>query len=224
MESRVAVVAGSTGLIGSLLIKKLLDEPRYDKVIALTRRPLGLHHIKLQEMNVDFRTLCHQPLDFSVNDAYCCLGTTMKKAGSKDAFFEVDFTFALRFAEWALENKASQLLLVSSLGANPNSLFYYNRVKGDLEAAIEQLRYRSLHIFRPSLLLGSRDDSRLGEGLGQAFAKIFNPLIPDNYKGIPAEDVAEAMLRMALDHNHRGVYLHESEQIHQMSACRGVSA
>lgn len=222
METRVAVVAGSTGLIGSHLIKKLLDNPAYDKVIALTRRPLGLHHQKLQEMDVSFQSLCNIPLDFSINDAFCCLGTTMKKAGSRAAFYQVDFTFALRFAEWALENRASKILLVSSVGANPNSFVFYNRVKGELEAVIEQLKYRSVHIFRPSLLLGERSESRLGENVGKTISKWFDPLIPEKYKGIKATEVADAMMRMAVENHINGIFIHESDQIHQMSVCKGV--
>ncbi len=222
MESKVAVVAGSTGLVGKELVLQLLADPAYDRVIALTRRPLGIFHKKLDEKMVSFDKLCDIPLDFTIDDAFCCLGTTIKKAGSKSTFYQTDFTFALRFAEWALENRASKFLMVSSLGANPNSIVFYNRVKGELEATIEQLKYRSIHIFRPSLLLGKRTENRLGEDMGKLFNKVFALMIPNRYKGILASEVAQAMVRMAVENHSRGIFFHESEQIHQMSVCKGV--
>ncbi|OIN56914.1 oxidoreductase [Arsenicibacter rosenii] len=193
--SKVALVLGATGLVGDQLTHRLIDSMEYDKVKVLTRRPLSWQHPRLQEISFDFDH--PNGLLTQADDIFCCLGTTIKKAGSKDAFRKVDYQYPLDIARLGLEQGARQFALVSSMGADSTSSFFYNRVKGDLERDLAALGYRALLIFRPSLLLGNRGEFRLGERIGAGFMRLMAPLIPARYKGIEAAKVANAMFRTA---------------------------
>jgi uncharacterized protein YbjT (DUF2867 family) len=211
---KTALIAGSTGLIGKQLLTLLLSTNRYDKVIALTRHDLGFTHRKLVELKVDFSQLDQYADKLVADDVFCCLGTTMTKAKSKQKFYEVDFTYPLRLAVATKLNNAKQYLIVSALGANKKSAMYYNRVKGEAEEAIGNLGFESLHILRPSLLLGSRDEQRPGEDAAKTFYKFFGFLIPTKYKGIDASAVARAMLHYA-SQQQPGKFIHESREMQQ---------
>jgi uncharacterized protein YbjT (DUF2867 family) len=192
---KTALIVGATGLIGGHLTRKILNHPSYAKVKVLVRKSLDFQHPKLEQIIVDF----DKP-DASVvvaDDVFCCLGTTMKQAGSKEAFYKVDFTYPLEIAKAALQNRAKQYLIVTAMGADAKSMFYYNRVKGEIEKALTNLNYPTLLIFRPSLLLGERKESRAGEGFATIIMKTFDFLIPAKYKAVKGETVAEAMLAMA---------------------------
>lgn len=190
-----ALVVGATGLIGDLLTHRLLDSAYYETVTVLVRRPLGWSHPRLREQLVDFDAPA--PLTDPVDDAFCCLGTTMKKAGSKGAFQKVDYQYPLDVARLARQAGATQYAIVTSMGADPDSSFFYNRVKGEIERDLAALDYPTLLIYRPSLLLGERHESRLGERLAESAMRLLNPLIPAKYKGIDASRVASAMLKTA---------------------------
>lgn len=207
---KTALVVGATGLIGNLLTHRLVDSPAYEKVKVLVRHSLGWQHPHLQEIQYDFDH--PNGLLVQADDIYCCLGTTMKKAGSKEAFQKVDYQYPLDVAKRALVNQAQKFLLVSSMGANPNSSFFYNRVKGELERDLTALNYPTLLIFRPSLLLGERKEFRLGERIGEGLMKLLNPLIPGKYKGVQVESVANAMLRKA-QLELTGTHIFESDQL-----------
>ncbi|RRB02285.1 oxidoreductase [Larkinella rosea] len=207
---KTALVVGATGLIGNLLTHRLVDSSAYEKVKVLVRHSLGWQHPHLQEIQYDFNH--PNGLLIQADDIYCCLGTTMKKAGSKEAFQKVDYQYPLDVAKRALVNRAKQFLLVSSMGANPNSSFFYNRVKGELERDLMALNYPALLIFRPSLLLGDRKEFRLGERIGESLMKLFNPLIPARYKGVQVDSVANAMSQKA-QLGLTGTHIFESDQL-----------
>ncbi|GAB3929207.1 oxidoreductase [Larkinella terrae] len=207
---KTALVVGATGLIGNLLTHRLVDSPAYEKVKVLVRHSLGWQHPHLQEIQYDFDH--PNGLLVQADDVFCCLGTTMKKAGSKEAFQKVDYQYPLDVAKRALVNRAKQFLLVSSMGANPSSSFFYNRVKGELERDLTALNYPALLIFRPSLLLGERKEYRLGERIGEGLMKLFNPLIPARYKGVQGTSVANAMLQKA-QRGLAGTHIFESDQL-----------
>jgi uncharacterized protein YbjT (DUF2867 family) len=209
---KTALVAGSTGLIGKQLLMLLLATNRYDKVIALTRHDLKIEHPKLKEIKVDFSILDQYADKLVADDVFCCLGTTMKKAKTKERFYEVDFTYPLRMAVATKLAGASQYFLVSALGANKKSSVYYNRVKGEVEEAITNLGFNALHIMRPSLLLGERDEKRSAEDAAKAVYKYLGFLIPQKYKGIEAATVARAMLHFAANEQ-KGTFIHESPSI-----------
>ena len=212
-SSKTALVVGATGLIGNLLTHQLLESSLYGKINVLVRKPLTWKHARLQEIKYDFDR--PNGLLIQADDIFCCLGTTMKKAGSREAFQQVDYQYPMDVARQGLANGASQFTIVTSMGADPNSTFFYNRVKGEVERDLTALNYPTLLIFRPSLLLGNRTgDSRLGERLAEGAMRLFAPLIPAKYKGIEASKVAQAMLTTA-QQNHTGKHIFESDALQQ---------
>lgn len=209
--SRSALLAGSTGLIGNQLLQLLLHDVAYDKVIALSRKPLEVTHPKLENIVLEADQL-KQHSNLKADDVFCCLGTTIKQAKTKEAFRKVDFDYPLELAKTLHANGAKQFLLVSALGSDRNSSIFYNRVKGEVEAAITAVGYATFHIFKPSLLVGPRKEQRAGEDAAKVFYKIFGFLIPQKYKGIESIKVARAMLAMAKE-NKLGLFIHESDSL-----------
>ncbi|MBA4849887.1 oxidoreductase [Emticicia sp. BO119] len=192
---KTALIVGASGLIGLQLTQKILNYATYSVVKVLVRKPLDFQHPKLEQIIIDFNNFDKSLV--VADDIFCCLGTTMKQAGSKEAFYKVDFTYPLEIAKAALQNRAKQYLIVTAMGADEKSVFYYNRVKGEIEKALSDLHFPALIIFRPSLLLGERTESRSGEGFATILMKTFDFLIPDKYKPIKGETVANAMLDLA---------------------------
>lgn len=212
--NKTALIAGGTGLIGSQLLQLLLDSDRYSRVIALTRQDLPVQHPKLTQLKIDFSKLGESVDDFKADDIYCCLGTTMAKAGTKEKFYQVDFYYPLLLAKSGKQRGAKQYMLVSALGADKNSSIYYNQVKGEIEEAVGNEHFNATHIFRPSLLLGDRSEQRTGEDAAKIFYKIFGFLIPKKYKAIDSASVARAMLHYA-SQEQKGTYIHESKDLQQ---------
>ena len=192
---KTALVIGATGLIGKSLTIKLLENKFYAKVKILVRKKIDLLHPNLEQIVVDFDDLDTSKI--VADDVFCCLGTTMKVAGSKPAFYKVDFTYPLVVAKAALENGAKQYLIVTSMGADSKSMIYYNRVKGEIEKALSDLHYPTLLIFRPSILLGERKEQRLGEKISKIAMNLISFMTPDRYKAIEGEKVANAMIILA---------------------------
>jgi uncharacterized protein YbjT (DUF2867 family) len=211
MESRVALVAGSTGLIGSQLLDLLLEDDLYSKIIALSRKPLSISHAKLENVVIEANELKHHP-QLKADDVFCCLGTTIKQAKSKEAFRMIDFDYPLELATLLKSTGANQFLLISSLGADKNSRIFYNRIKGEIEEAIAKVGFTTYHIFRPSLLVGPRKEARAGEDAAKIVYKLFGFLIPAKYKGIESIRVARAMLGLAKQ-NKNGKFIHESDEL-----------
>ncbi|AKQ46520.1 oxidoreductase [Rufibacter radiotolerans] len=217
VSPKVALIAGASGLVGGQCLHLLLNSPRYNRVISVGRVTLPIRHPKLQQLVVDFDHLEKHSL--MADDVYCCLGTTIKKAGSKEKFYQVDYTYVVKLAKLTASHFASQFLVVSALGADAHSRIFYNRVKGEMEEAVKALPFTSVHIFQPSLLLGERQEFRLGEKVASALMKwvgfIFSgPL--RKYKGIPAKAVAKAMLEAAKQDG-GGVLVHSSEQMQEFA-------
>ncbi len=207
-EKRIALVVGATGLVGSWVVEKLLKTDKYNTIRVLTRKPLSIQNPRLESIIFDFEN----PDSNLVwgDDVFCCLGTTMAKAGSKAAFYKVDFTYPLQIANMALANGAKRFAIITAMGADATSMVYYNRVKGEVEEALRNLGYESLLIFRPSLLLGNRAEKRLGERIGEAFMRFLKPLIPTKYRAVEAEKVANAMVLIAVS-SVRGTVVYESD-------------
>ena len=207
--SKTALVLGATGLIGDLLTHLLTESTRYNTVKVLVRNSLTWKHPRMQEVLFDYER--PNGLLTQADDVFCCLGTTMKKAGSKEAFRKVDYQYPMDIARRALENGAKQFAIVTSMGADPESSFFYNRVKGEVERDLTAMRFPALFIFRPSLLLGDRrNDNRLGERLAEGAMRLLSPLIPAKYKGIEASKVATAMLTTT-QQNLTGPHVYESD-------------
>ena len=168
----VAVIAGATGLTGSKILHFLMDAPSFTRVIALTRRPLGLQHPKVEERIVtNFSSLSDSVSIPAGATFFCALGTTLKKAGSREAFRNVDYDAVVQFGELAKKSEARALLVISATGANPDSQIFYNQVKGETEQALRRLAIPSTVILRPGLLIGDRQESRPAERIGILIAR-----------------------------------------------------
>ena len=207
--NKTALIAGASGLTGGYLLNLLLESPEYSSVIAYVRKSSGLTHPKLKEIVVDWETL-QEPV--AAEDIFCCLGTTIKKAGSQEAFRRVDYNYPLQLAQLQYRGGSQQFLLVSAMGADAKSSIFYSRVKGELENALQSIGYKSLLIFRPSFIAGPRKESRTGEKIGLAIFSILSPLFIGplkKYAPIQAEHIARAMLRTA-QKNEQGTKLYDS--------------
>lgn len=203
------LIAGATGLTGEHLLDRLLSEPTVSRVLAPTRRPLAAHP-HLENPVGDLATLL-PTLSGEVDTAFCCLGTTIKQAGSQEAFRAVDHDLVLAFARRALELGARHLVVISALGANPQSSVFYNRVKGETEEALKAMGWPQLTIARPSLLLGTRHDFRLGERLAAPLLR----WLPGKYRGIDACALARALWRLALEEQN-GIRVIDSSDLRRL--------
>ncbi len=219
-KKRTAIVAGATGLIGGHLVPLLLADPAYEKVVVLARRPLeGIASPKLQTIIADFGALDAALAGLAVDDAFCALGTTIKVAGSQDAFRKVDHDYIVAFARAAKAAGARRFLLVSAMGADANSSIFYSRVKGETERAIRSIGFEMLHVFRPGLLLGERHEKRTGEEIGAALTPFLYPLMLGPlraYRSIRGEAVARAMKGAALSGG-TGSHVHTYDSMMQFA-------
>lgn len=207
-----AAISGSTGLVGSHLLRLLCDEPAVVRVYSVGRREPEFAHEKILFAPSALDAPPNVP---AIDTAFCCLGTTIKKAGSQAAFRAVDFDMVVHFARGARNAGARQFGFVSALGANTQSGVFYNRVKGEAEDALIAMGFDSLVIVRPSFLIGERNESRTGERIGIAVSRALSPLMlgpARRYRPVAAADVAACMWRTAARYL-RGVRVIESEQI-----------
>lgn len=200
-------MAGATGLVGQAVLADLLADKRYTKVHSIGRRQLPLLHPKLSQHTVEFKALPALP---PVNDVYIALGTTIKVAGSKDAFKAIDLDAVRAVALAAHAQGATKLGVVSAMGADANSPVFYSRIKGEMEEALSAIGYATVVFARPAMLSGDRaalqQPSRLGERLGLALSVALKPLIPQNYRSILASDVAHGLI-VAVTQAKAGVHI-----------------
>ena len=196
-DQRKVLLAGATGLVGGLMLQALLADPTVSEVHALSRRGLTISHSKLRVLLVDFKNL---PVLPQADELYLALGTTIKVAGSQEAFRAVDLNANLAVAKAAFAAGTRRIGLVSAAGADARSSVFYNRVKGQLESVLTAMELTALVIARPSLLLDHRDGlgqpPRLGEKLSIPIAKLLAPVIPGTYRPVHAQSVANALLRV----------------------------
>jgi uncharacterized protein YbjT (DUF2867 family) len=217
MSKLCAIVAGATGVVGRHCVQRLLADPDFSQVNVIARRHTGLRHPKLVEHIVDFDDLSgyseRHPEAFNADAAFCCLGTTMRVAGSRPAFERVDYHYVHQFAELAAKHKVPVFMMISAVGANPHSPVYYSRIKGKVEQAVRELSFRSVHIMRPSLLLGHREDSRPAEAIAQRIAPLISPFMVGplaRYKPVSADAVAAEMVSLSKRAD-SGAFVHHSE-------------
>ncbi|GGG87017.1 NAD(P)H-binding protein [Paenibacillus radicis (ex Gao et al. 2016)] len=199
------LVAGATGLVGSAIVKQLLADPSCHAVTVLARRPLDLPgaagaRSKLNVIVADFEQLGEALSDVSVDVVYCALGTTIKAAGSQEAFRRVDYEYPAALADWAEQTGVKHFLVITAMGSSASSPFFYSRVKGLLQERLAAVPIETMHFFQPSLLLGHRQTVRFGETVAAALSKslgwlMVGPLRP--YRAIEGEAVAEAMRTVA---------------------------
>ena len=195
---KTAIIIGATGLVGNHLLKQLLDDDFYDKVKVFTRRSTEIKHPKLHEIITNFDDLNQVKSEIVGGVLFSCLGTTLKQAGSQEAQYKVDFTYQYEFARLAKSNGVDCYFLVSSTGANPNSKFFYPRMKGELEEAARQLGFIRTVLIQPSVLAGERENRRIGEIVGAGVINSLGKIIPSlkKYRAIHGSEVAAAMNRI----------------------------
>lgn len=210
-----ALLLGATGLTGSHLLQHLLQSDAYNRITVLGRRSCGISHNKLREYLTSMTDLEQVSDYFQVDDVFCCLGTTLKKAGSKEAFRAIDYDIPYQAACLAKKQNVTLFSLVSSIGANANSRFFYLQVKGELEESIRALDLPSVHIFRPAGLLGNREELRFKEMVGNILARALRPVMLGplrKSRPIEANIVAKVMLDKAISQNN-GHFVWESDEI-----------
>lgn len=214
---KIAFLAGTSGLVGMQLLHQLIQDPEYDMIVSVGRRKLALKHGKLVQIEADFKTIRKLDLEEKLKEedlggayfpliqaiknksvnihAFCTLGTTIKAAGSKEKFYEIDHDYVINFALWAHQNGARIFMYVSALGADPQSKVYYNQVKGEVEEDLKVVPFEYLGLFEPSLLLGNRNEFRFGEEVAKIVTK---PLVwlklAKKYRPIYDHQVAKSMI------------------------------
>lgn len=211
MASRSALVAGATGLVGGHVVERLAASADVSRVVLLVRRASGLAREKVEEKVIDFDALDRTAFD-GIDDVYACLGTTIKKAGSQDAFRKVDHDYTLAVANAAKAAGAARFALVSSVGASARSKNFYLRVKGETEEAVEKIGFGGLVIAQPSVLVGKREESRPGEKVGIAVTKAFSFAMVGGlkkFRPIEARRVADAMVAAMTEVTGKRVLEHE---------------
>ena len=216
MTTRKAQIVGATGLVGGFCLEALCNNPIYSEVTAHVRKPLLKTHRKLKVITSNFDNLESDISNIKVHDAYCCLGTTIKKAGSQEAFKQVDLSLVVAVAELMRKQGAEQFIVISSMGADKNSKVFYSRVKGEMEDALKEISFPCLRIIRPSLLLGMRDEFRLGEKIGVILTPVLKPFLMGSlkkYVPVEAEKVAQFMVKVAQEEPISGVHVYESDLI-----------
>jgi uncharacterized protein YbjT (DUF2867 family) len=192
------LIAGATGLIGSTAVHLAIADGRFDKVISISRKPLGVDHPKLEQWCATdlLSALRPQPVDAVL----CCLGTTMRNVGGDKAkFIHVDKDLVLGLASWAKSLGVPVFAVVSAIGADRASRIFYNRVKGEMEMELKAIGLPVLHIFHPSILTGPRGEQRLGERAGIAVMRLISALLPSRYKPMPHDVLAKAMLNSVFE-------------------------
>lgn len=196
-----AVIVGATGLVGRELVRLLLNTKKYDKVIVIARRRLSIVHPRLEQQLILFDQLHECPRQwFEDADVFCTLGTTIKKAGSKEQFEKVDNHYVIETAKIAKQSHSNKFIVITAMGSDEQSKIFYNRVKGKTEQQLQQLQLQQLIIVRPSLILGERNEVRFGESLVAKLSMWLSFIFKGKmkkYKPIQAKDIAIGMFKLA---------------------------
>lgn len=208
---------GASGLVGHELLLILSHLEQISRVKAVSRSPLGRLHGngKAENLLLDFNKMEDHAEALKASVFVCCLGTTIAKAGSQEAFKQVDYEYVMKFARIAEKCGAQKFLVISAMGANAQSSVFYNRVKGEMERDLRAFKIPQIEIFRPSLILGERKEHRKGEAIAQRLSPFINPLLIGplrKYRAIEATDIAKAMAIAVLNFN-KGLFIYESDEI-----------
>ena len=215
MAKRSAVVFGATGLVGESLVRQLCEHEDYISVTAIGRKALDFRHEKLEQKVHSLDELTESDIRFA-HDVFCCLGTTMKKAGSKEQFEKVDFEYPMSIASLAKNQGVEHFIVISAMGASEKAVAYYSRVKGKLKTDLIKLQFPRLSIIRPSLLTGDRTEFRFGEKVGEKVLKVLGPLLVaglKKFRSIEASQVATAMIVIALSEDKTPVKIYKSNEL-----------
>jgi len=217
MINKTAIVLGATGLIGKHLVNILIADDTFSIIKIIVRRPAGFNSNKVEEHIINFEEIASIKKLVTGDVLFSCLGTTLKQAGSKDAQFKVDYTYQYEVARMAAQNSVPEYFLVSSSGANSKSRIFYTRMKGELDDAVLKLPFSRIRIFRPSLLLGERQEKRTGESIGGVLNSLIK-MIPfiNKYRGINGSTVAQAMVNTFKDENPKSPLFYQLDEIFKL--------
>jgi uncharacterized protein YbjT (DUF2867 family) len=200
LSDKKAIILGATGLTGGILLQLLLADDRYNSVTVFTRNPLGLTHPKLSEIQCDLLKLEEQQAAFTADEVFCCIGTTKAKTPNKELYKSIDFGIPVSAAQLCKKNNITTFLVISAMGADPNSSVFYNKVKGEMETAVLDLGLPKTHILQPSLIGGDRNESRPAEYFGKQLMKILSIFLMGSlrkYRTIAPESIAQTMVWLA---------------------------
>ena len=223
---RRAIVFGSSGFVGSYLLRALLDSPDYDRVTAIARKPLAISHAKLNVLIGDYHTLPDLRPEIRGDDLFITLGTTRKNSPNQAEYYQVDHDYPVLAARISKDNGVKSVFVVTAVGADPGSAFFYTRTKGEVERDLIQLDFEHTHIFRPSMLMGNRREERPLEKTLIGIWRWLNPLLvgkADRYRGITGEMLAAAIVNSARNQSDKVKIYHWREmaqEIHAASASR----
>lgn len=215
-----AIITGATGLIGNDLLHRMLDHPAYTKVTIIVRKEIPLQHLKLVQLVADFNRLENHQEDIKGDVVFCALGTTKSKTPDQEQYRKIDYQYPLDIAFIAQQNGISQYHLVSALGANEKSAIFYSKLKGELERDLKSIPFKSVHIYRPSLLDGSRKEYRSAEHFMIGLMQFLNPLLIGGlkkYRSIKIEKVSSAMLKQSLKPLD-GIFTYNSDEIEELGS------
>ena len=216
---KTAVILGATGLTGGMVLDLLLNDPRYSKIRALSRRSLGAKHSKLEEYIINMEDLNSSQSLFIADELYCCIGSTKAKTPDEEAYRRIDFGIPVHAARICKDNGVTSFLVISSLGADVKSKIFYSRLKGEMESAVRNYGIKKTVILRPSLIGGQRQEKRPGEQIGQIAMKLVNPFLIGPlkvYRTIDPGCIAKAMVWLANNPTEKPIFL--SDELQQIAA------
>ena len=214
-DKKTAIISGATGLVGEQLLNQLLADPTYGKVIAVVRKKMIMTHEKLEQRVTDFGQLPGALQGLQADHGFCCLGTTIKTAGSKEQQYLIDHDYVVDFAKACRATGVTRFSVVSSIGASPSSGNFYLRTKGEMEQDLQKIPFDALFILQPSFLMGNRKEYRAGEKIGIAIMKFLKPMMVfglAKFRGVPAITVARCMVRVVNSDDH-GINIIRSDKI-----------
>lgn len=194
---KTAIILGATGLTGGFLLKLLLKDDRYKKIKLFSRSSVGFTHLKQEEHLIDLFELEKHREYFQADEVFCCIGTTKSKTPGNETYKKIDYGIPLAAAKICSENKIDTFIVISAMGANPDSKVFYNKTKGEMERDVLKQEISNTYILQPGLISGDRDEKRLGESIAKFFFKILNPIIPKKYRSISPKTIAKAMIVLA---------------------------
>ena len=194
---KTAIILGATGLTGSILLKKLLKDPVYEKIKLFSRSTADMKSPKIEEHLIDMFQLEKHSEAFKADVVFCCIGTIKSKTPDKEIYKKIDYGIPVTAAKLAKQNGIETFIVISAMGADANSSIFYNKTKGEMQRDVLSQNIKNTYILQPSLIVGDRDENRFGEKVATFFMKTFGFLIPKKYKMIKAETIAEAMLALA---------------------------
>src|SRR5690554_1278206 len=207
---KTAIILGATGLTGSHLLKLLLEDETFSKVVVFTRRETGIKHPKLEEHIIDLLQLDNYKELFKGDVVFCCIGTTKAKTPNKKAYKAIDYGIPVTAAKLAKQNNIDTYLVISAMGASETSKVFYNKLKGEMEREVLAQKIAHTYLLQPSLIVGERSEKRGGEKFAEVIMRTFGFLIPEKYKMIQGKTIAKAMVEIAKNGDRKSTRLNSS--------------